>query len=130
MSQLTHQEVLKLNRMGQRFGSITRKDMKAMTKGRLASGLVGRNKYSYGQLEAVGFVFPRFGVFYEMGVFGGLTRDEAREQGKLNPKPWFNPALDRHIPKFIEDLQATFRGFIINAIQLRKKLQIKHTEDG
>ncbi len=123
MSQLTHQEVLALNKLGRGFSSLTRRDMQAFTKGRLRGGIRGKNKYHSGLLEAIGFVFPRFGVFVEMGVFGGLTRAEAQAQGKLNPKPWFNPALEKRLPRFIDDLQKTFSGFVIRAIE---ELKIKN----
>ncbi len=121
MSELTHAEVLQLNKLGQQFGSLTKQDMQSMSTGRLSSAIKGRNKYRSGLLESVGFVFPRYGVFVEMGVFGGLTRDEAKGQGKLNPKPWFNPAIDKRLPRFIEDLQKTFKGFVLNAAQIKIK---------
>jgi|GEM_PF-4893444 len=55
-------------------------------------------------ITALGFRFPRWGVFAEMGVFGGLTIERARVEGKLRPKPWFNPVVRNQIPKLLEIL--------------------------
>lgn len=124
MSELSQEEMLKLNKLARRWSRVTRKDMEGAAPGKLGQKLKGSNRYRSGLIEAVGFQFPRYGVFVEMGVFGGLTRDEARAQGKLNPKPWFNPALDEHYPKLVDDIQKLNKNFIVKEIS---KLKIKNT---
>ena len=58
----------------------------------------------FGEIEGSSFTFPRHGVLAEMGVFGGLTKEQAIAQGKLDPRPWFNPALDSNFPKLQDDI--------------------------
>ena len=124
MSILTEKERNQWNKIARSFGAMTARDMRSNSTGKLAASIKNRNKSRYGVVEAVGFVFPRYGVFYEMGVFGGLTRDEARAQGKLDPHPWFNPAVDRHMPKLEKAMGELLEDFAINALQLK----IKHTD--
>lgn len=90
----------------------------------LAQGLRLSNKFRDGQIEAIGFRFKRSGVFVEMGVFGGLTRDQAISRGKLNPKPWFNPALEAQMPKLLEMLEEHYADLVeVNF----ERLAIKNT---
>lgn len=121
---LTPKQIDQFNKIGQNFGTVTRRDLKAAATGNLAASVKNRNKKRDGVMEAVGFTFPRYGVFYEMGVFGGLTRKEAREQGKLDPHPWFNPTVDRNLPRLEKNMQELFEDFAVNAMRLR----IKNTE--
>jgi hypothetical protein len=82
-----------------------------------------RNKRRDGEIEAAGFEFPRHRVFVEMGVFGGLSKKEAIAQGKLNPKPWFNPVLRTEVPKLEKKVLDAFENLIVNA----SRLEIKNT---
>lgn len=124
MSLLTEDERGQWNKIARSFGAMGSRDMRGSSTGKLSSRIKNRNKTRDGLVEAVGFVFPRYGVFYEMGVFGGLTRDEARAQGKLDPHPWFNPAVDKHMPKLEKAMGQLLEDFSINAMQLK----IKHTD--
>ena len=90
----------------------------------LAQSIFNRNNKKDGTLYAVGFQFKRSGVFAEMGVFGGLTRDEAIAQGKLNPKPWFNPVMRQHVPKLLDILGDNTQRRVHAVLQ---RLEIKNT---
>ncbi len=124
MSQLTQDEIENLNRFLIQWSRDAKQQMKPAAKGRIGEKLVNRNKRKSGLIEAVGFQFPRFGVFYEMGVFGRLSRQKAIALGKLKPKPWFNPALDKNLPNLEQGLMDQFEGFTINST----RFYIKNTE--
>lgn len=103
--------IARLNRDAVKWGRESKHRMQLLApKGKRSGGDLGlaqsivlrNNYYGDGQIEAIGFKFKRSGVFAEMGVFGGLTRREAISQGKLNPKPWFNPVLAVQIPKLLD----------------------------
>jgi hypothetical protein len=90
----------------------------------LAQSIFNRNNKKDGSLYAVGFQFKRAGVFAEMGVFGGLTRAKAIAQGKLNPKPWFNPVMRQHVPKLLNILEDNTQRRVYAVLQ---RLEIKNT---
>lgn len=114
--------IKELNRDARAWGreSAQRMKMLAHSSGRkrksgekgLAEGLRLVNKYRDGQIEAIGFQFKRSGVFLEMGVFGGLTREEAIARGKLNPKPWFNPVLKDQMTKLVDILEQHYTDMV------------------
>lgn len=89
----TPQQIEAINKVAQAWANQTRLSLKASAKGSISSSLRMQNRYEYGFIYAITFKFPRYGVFVEMGVFGGLTRKEAAEKGKLRPQPWFNPVI-------------------------------------
>lgn len=92
--------------------------------GESAKGLRVGNLKDSGFIQAAGFLFPRYGVFLEMGVFGGMTREEAESRGKIKPKPWFNPVIDSEVPKLADNLLDLYEDFIIDAT----RAQIKNTK--
>lgn len=117
----THDEISRMNSVVKKWGRSTGSTL----DGRLAS-LTGkqvnvRYKYNLGLLEAVGFKFPRYGVFLEMGVFGGLSKKEHIARGTLQPRPWFNPVIDANLPKLGRDLGKLTGQMIINALQIKIK---------
>jgi hypothetical protein len=119
---LTPEEAKGINDFCQAWATATRRAM----DGRLVMStarIQNVNKYRYGLIEALGFKFPRHGVFVEMGVFGGLSKKEATAQGKLRPRPWFNPVMEARIPKLIDGLAEKSGDLVINA----QRILIKNT---
>lgn len=124
MSQLTPEEIQGLNKTVRKFGSKISRKAKGAAVGSLREGFRNRNRYQDGVIEALSFKFPRYGVFREMGVFGGKTRKQLIAEGKLKPKPWFNPAIDAELPLLDQALLDEYENFVVNAAQIR----IKNTE--
>ena len=130
---LSAEEVKQLNKLGEHFGSVTKAEMRSRMprdKGTLSRRLRVKNKEVYGQLDAVSFSFPRYGVFVEMGVFsqgkgGSIKKAELAAMGKLRPQPWFNPAIDRHLPDFADKVEAQFENFVVKVLQ---NMKIKNTD--
>lgn len=120
---LTIEEAKHLNEFLQLWASSTRRALAAQNKGSVTTTLKNINKYKFGLMEAIGFKFPRHGVFVEMGVFGGLTRKEAIAKGKLRPQPWFNPVIERRMPELIDGLAEKTGDLVIDA----QSILIKNT---
>jgi len=117
----TPEEIKELNSLVQQWANNTRRRLKSSAKGSLSAHLSSKNKYDYGLIQAAGFEFRRYGVFVEMGVFGGLSRDEAKAQGKLKPQPWFNPVVREDVPKLLDKLQDKFAELVDYSDQLEIK---------
>jgi hypothetical protein len=107
----------------QKWASNARRGLVSQNKGTVTATLRNLNKYRFGLMEAIGFKFPRHGVFVEMGVFGGLTKKEAIAQGKLRPQPWFNPVIESRMPDLIDGLAEKTGDLVINA----QRILIKNT---
>jgi len=118
-SDFTHEEILKMNKIVRQWAYSAKIMMKGRAKGKVSSELRVVNKYSFGLIEATGFKFPRYGIFVEQGVFGGLTKKEAGSRGKLNPKPWFNPVIEKKVPQLGANLAKATGELIINAVRLK-----------
>lgn len=113
---LTYEEVRDINKVVQAWANKTRRQTINAATGSIKQ-VKQNNSYNYGLISSAGFKFPRHGVFVEMGVFGGLTRKEAIAQGRLKPKPWFNPVLKRMLPELDEELGEANGKFALNAIE-------------
>jgi hypothetical protein len=98
------QEIERINKAATAWGRKVRAQLKISAKGSISTQLRMQNRYDYGLISKIGYRFPRHGVFVEMGVFGGLSREEAIAQGKLRPMPWFNPVLDDKLDELGEEL--------------------------
>lgn len=122
-NELSVQEAAHVNKFLQQWASSTRRALAAQNKGSVTTTLKNINQYKFGLIEAIGYKFPRYGVFVEMGVFGGLTRKEAIAQGKLRPQPWFNPVLERRMPELIDGLAEKTGDLVVNA----QSILIKNT---
>ena len=112
---LRPEEVQELNKVVSYWAQNTRRSMERPVQ--------VKNKYRDGQVEAAGFKFKRHLVFVEMGVFGGLSRDEAKARGKLKPMPWFNPVIRRQVPRLETKVLDLFENLVVNAA----RLEIKNT---
>lgn len=121
--QLTPEETQAVNKFLHTWANQTRRAL----DGRLVMStakIQNINKYNYGLMEAIGYKFPRHGVFVEMGVFGGLSKKEAIARGKLKPYPWFNPVMDARIPGLIAGLAEITGDLVINA----QRVMIQNTD--
>ena len=107
-------------------GSISRLSMKG--KRQLIRSLRLQFKKDYGEIDNLKFEFSRHGVFFHKGVGRGYVMQGGRvirgtkkdsifkaidstKSGpmKRRPKDWFNPVLDREVPKLaniVASLQA------------------------
>lgn len=112
---LTPDEAKHLNKFLQQWASSTRRGLMSKNKGTVTATLQNKNKYKMGLMEAIGYKFPRHGVFVEMGVFGSLSKKEAIAQGKLRPQPWFNPVINDRLPLLIDGLAERTGDLVINA---------------
>ena len=103
MEGLSQEEIQKLNKIVRIWGSSSRKDMLKLIPTRKSERRKGDNyslkkvktkfKYDMGMVEAIGFEFPRHGVFVEMGVYGGYSKSE-----KTFPhESWFNITIDNNL---------------------------------
>lgn len=125
--QAEREYTFRLNHIADQWGSMTRRDMLANARASGISAPAGKvknvNSQNSGRVDRIGFRFPRYLVFVEMGVFGGLSKDQAVAQGKLDPREWFNPALEKNLPELEDKLLDAFPDLVINAM----RSQIKNT---
>lgn len=126
--ELTPEEKTKINRTvmnwRRRFGYDLKRDV-AYDTGFGVSHIKPQTKKSYGLVEMVGFRFPRYLVFVEMGVFGGFNRKESVERGFIQ-QPWFNPAVERRLPELMDLVGKELGPITVNAARVK----IKHTDAG
>jgi len=95
-------------------------------KGQLVRSLQGITKKDFGQIESIVFNFNRYGVFFHKGVGRGyvmsggqvirgykvdskILRNRQNKPAIINtgdlkrePKEWFNPILDREVPRLAD----------------------------
>lgn len=67
------------------------------------------------------FKFARHGVFREMGVFGGLTREQAKRFGKLRPIPVVNPYIEENLESLAKELAENNAIAVLNTTRLKIK---------
>lgn len=143
MSQLTQEEVHALNKLllkwqrgtmsklkpaalGAASGIVNGIDIKINGEKKRVQGLHARNKRDVGGvIEGLGFKFPRFGVFVNMGIFGRPKLKE-RPLGSLKPKPWFNNTIESRFPILQKELGEKYEDFTIS--ELKRSLLIKGQE--
>lgn len=96
-------------------------------KGQLVRSLTGVTKKDFGQIESIVYSFNRYGVFFHKGVGRGYvmsggkvirgysmdSKVSRQQRGNKNvisvggelkrePKEWFNPILDREVPRLAD----------------------------
>lgn len=118
---LTVEEATQINKVVKNWAGNSARRMRVSSGSALRGRIKVRNTMRDGLLDAAGFQFPRHGVFYEMGVFGRLSRKEAISQGKLNPHPWFNPTIEKDVPKLMTKILDNYEDFTVNALNLKIK---------
>lgn len=123
MKTFTDTEIKALNKVVTNWARNTTRRLKNRAPGKLGQNLTNSNTYEFGLIQAAGFRFYRYGVFYEMGVFNGLTKKKAIARGVLDPHPWFNPIMREDVPKLLDKLQAQFSDLV----EANSHLEIKNT---
>jgi hypothetical protein len=124
MKTFTETEIKALNKVVTNWARNTTRRLKNRAPGKLGQHLTNSNRFNFGMIEAAGFRFRRYGVFYEMGVFNRLTKKEAIAKGKLKPQPWFNPVMREDLPKLLSKLQDQFSDMI----ETNSQLEIKNSQ--
>jgi len=86
-------------------------------KGELAAKLRTNIRYDLGEVESIGYQFPRHGVFFQKGVGKGHVMAGGRvvrgiKHGKIikpidgtinrQPQDWFNGVLDTQVPQLAD----------------------------
>jgi hypothetical protein len=75
-----------------------------------------RNKV--GVVNRIGFKMPRHMVFVHKGVGRGTKISQVGSTKRV-PKPWFNPVIERNLPKLV-DIVADHQGtMILNAVMIK-----------
>lgn len=78
------------------------------------------------EITSIGFRFKEEGVFVHLGVGKGYnmengTRILTKKNGSdwnREPKPWFNPVIERHIPELIEIIKEYCGTLIVNTTRI------------
>jgi hypothetical protein len=65
----------------------------------------------------VAYQFPRYGVFVEQGVFGRMKIEQARQSGKLRPRPWLNATIQENFDELNQRLGQKSIALVSRAIQ-------------
>lgn len=97
-------------------------------RGELYRSVTGRTKSWNGLIYRVTKRIQRHGVFVEKGVGrgypiesikgNGLAISASGGKGRV-PKPWFNPTIDKDIPKLADLVQKFWSDAAINAIMIK-----------
>ena len=98
------------------LSEITR--LKAYDTYQLFKSLRYRFGYDSGQVEKVSYQFPRYGVFVHKGVGRGwpISRVKASggKPGGRQPKPWFNPVIDKQLEVLGDIVQKHFGDLTVS----------------
>lgn len=109
----SQKEVSELNQVVQQWANNTLRKLKSRTPGTLSQTMRTANRYNYGMISAAGFQFRRYGIFYQLGLFGGLKLAEARAKGKLQePNPWYSEVMREDVPKLAKKINERFADMI------------------
>lgn len=79
------------------------------------------------EITSVGFGFEVNGVYLHLGVGRGynmeggtrvITKKHNRTEFKRDPKPWFNPVIEQHIPELVEIVKEYCGALFINTTRI------------
>ena len=86
--------------------------------GQLYRSIRFRMGYDSGQVEKVGYQFPRYGVFVHKGVGRGWpisrVKTQGRQPGGRMPKRWFNPVMDEQLVELGDLVQQHFADLTVS----------------
>lgn len=130
-----------------KVGTVTRGSAgKTRIEYKLRDNLFYRTRYSYGEIESVGYSFERHGVFVHKGVGRGYimigntvvrgrrsgdsnNRSKSKERdamsviltGRVKRKPvdWFNKVIDKNVPELANKVAEMNADAAVNALRLR-----------
>lgn len=103
-----------------------------ITKDVKLSGSLKQNYRHYGkkisageEVTSVGFAFKPEGIYVHLGVGRGYnmqggTRILTKKSGgwNRNPKPWFNPVIEAHIPELVEIVREYCGTLLVNTTRI------------
>lgn len=130
MSYMSDAEIADLNRMLKRWAAQGLPLMKMLASGKsslrkrsedemgritpsLSTSLRNVNKRDgTGRIEGIGFKFPRHGVFFAMGVFGGLNREQSAARG-FQGKDWYGKVMQARLPLLNDLLAEKYKGMVL-----------------
>lgn len=78
-------------------------------------------KKNHGEIYAVGISITRAGVFVEKGVGRGVPIDSAKSNSNIIgrvKKPWFNPVIEKELPKLADFVVRENANAIIDTIKI------------
>lgn len=97
------------------------------------SGSLKQNYRHYGksvadgeEVTSIGFSFKPEGIYVHLGVGRGYnmeggTRVLTKKNGKewnRQPKPWFNPVIEQHIPELVEIVKEYCGALLVNTTRI------------
>lgn len=93
----------------------------------LSSNFKSRAKKDFGEINMVGFQFPRHGVFVHKGVGRGwkmqggkVVRVATGEfRGEREPKDWLNSEIEKRLPKLADDVVELKADAVVNATRIK-----------
>jgi len=97
------------------------------TELKLANAITSQTRKDYGEINMVGFQFPRHGVFVHKGVgrgwkmlSGKVVRTAAGiQKGIRIPKDWMNVEIDNSIAELADELAGIRADTFINSTRLK-----------
>lgn len=86
----------------------------------------GKAPRSGQEITSVGFRFKAEGIYVHLGVGKGYNMEggtriltkKTDSEWRRQPKPWFNPVIEQHIPELLEIVQEYCGSLIINATRI------------
>lgn len=78
------------------------------------------------EITSIGFSFKEEGVYVHLGVGKGYNMENGTriltkttdDKWNRNPKPWFNPVIEQHIPELIEIVKEYCGTLLVNTTRI------------
>lgn len=78
------------------------------------------------EVTSIGFHFAEEGIFIHLGVGRGYNYEQGKviltkkndEVWRRSPKPWFNPVIEKHIPRLQEIVMNYCGNMIVNTARI------------
>ncbi|MEL5895042.1 hypothetical protein AAE250_16305 [Bacteroides sp. GD17] len=78
------------------------------------------------EITSIGFSFKEEGVYVHLGVGRGYNMEgssrvltkKSDDKWNREPKPWFNPIIEQHIPELIEIVKEYCGALVVNATRI------------
>ncbi len=78
------------------------------------------------EITSIGFGFKAEGVYVHLGVGRGYNMENGTRiltkttdnEWKREPKPWFNPVIEQHIPELVEIVKKYCGTLLVNTTRI------------